>query len=279
VLDLRLDRFHDDDRVVDDEADGEHEAEERQRVRRESHHREEHERADEGHRDGEDRDQRGTPVLEEHEHDEDHEPDRFEQRDDDLLRAFRDGDRRVERQGDVHVRRHLLRQTFHARLRAIGGVERVRPGDLVEADDRRRDAVPVRLLRVVLGAELEAGDVLQPYERAVGVRAHDDAAEFVGVHQTAARPHRVGELPTGRRRLAAERPRGVHDVLRRDRVHDVRHGQPHVRDRVRIDPDAHGVVRRAEDLHLPDPWHARELVLDVDDDVVREEVLVPRLVR
>ena len=84
---------------------------------------------------------------------------------------------------------------------------------------------------------------------------------------------------SGRRRLAAERARGIHDVLRRDRVHEVGHREAQLRDRVGRDPDAHGVVRRAEDLDLADPGHAGELVLDVDHDVVRQEVLVPRLVR
>ena len=46
VLDVVHHRLHDDDRIVDDDADGEHQAEQRQHVDREAEQREEHERAD-----------------------------------------------------------------------------------------------------------------------------------------------------------------------------------------------------------------------------------------
>ena len=53
--DVALDVLDHDDGVVDDDADGEHEAEQRQVVEREAEHRHEEERADERHRDGDDR--------------------------------------------------------------------------------------------------------------------------------------------------------------------------------------------------------------------------------
>ena len=138
LLDLRLDRLDDHDRVVDDEADGEDEAQERQRVGREADHREEHEGAHQGHRNGEDGDQGGPPALQEDEHHEDDEPDRLEQRDDDLLRALGHGDRRVERQADLHVGWKPLGEARHGRFCPVGRFERVRAGDLVQADERRR---------------------------------------------------------------------------------------------------------------------------------------------
>ena len=64
-----LDRLDDDDRVVDDEADREHQPEERQRVDREAEQREDDEGADERHRHRQHRDERGAPVLQEQEDD------------------------------------------------------------------------------------------------------------------------------------------------------------------------------------------------------------------
>ncbi len=46
VLDVMLDRFDDDDGIIDHETDGEHQAEERERVHGEPEHREQRERAD-----------------------------------------------------------------------------------------------------------------------------------------------------------------------------------------------------------------------------------------
>ncbi len=68
---LALDVLDDDDRVVDDDADGEHQAEQRQHVDREAeplHHRE---GADERYGDGDERDDRRAPRLQEQQHDDD----------------------------------------------------------------------------------------------------------------------------------------------------------------------------------------------------------------
>src|SRR4029077_10478609 len=81
LVDLRLDRLDDDDRVVHDESDGENEAEERERVDREPDHRKEEEHAQQGYRDGLDRDPRRPETPEEDEHHEEDEPDRLGQRD------------------------------------------------------------------------------------------------------------------------------------------------------------------------------------------------------
>ena len=88
VLDVVLDRLDDDDRVVDDEADREHQAEQRQRVDREAEQREERERADQRDRHREQRDQRRAPALQEDEDDEDDQDQRLEERLDDLLDAL-----------------------------------------------------------------------------------------------------------------------------------------------------------------------------------------------
>ena len=70
LLDVVLDRLDHDDGVVDHEADGEHQPEERQRVDGEAEQREDRERADERDRHGEERNERGPPALQEEEDDE-----------------------------------------------------------------------------------------------------------------------------------------------------------------------------------------------------------------
>ena len=64
-LDVALDVLHHDDRVVDHDADREHQAEQRKIVEREAEHRHEEECADQRHRNGNDRNDRGTPRLQE----------------------------------------------------------------------------------------------------------------------------------------------------------------------------------------------------------------------
>ena len=87
VLDVVHHRLDHDDGVVDDDADGEHEAEHRQRVHREAEHREEDERADQRHGHGEERDDRRPQVLQEDEHHQRDQDDRLDEGVDDRLRS------------------------------------------------------------------------------------------------------------------------------------------------------------------------------------------------
>ena len=85
LLDVALHRLDDDDGVVDDQPDGEDEAEERQGVDREAEERKDGEGADEGDRHGQGRDQGRPPSLEEEEDHEDDEDQGLEEGDDDLV--------------------------------------------------------------------------------------------------------------------------------------------------------------------------------------------------
>ena len=129
LLDVVLDRLDDDDRVVDDEADGQHEAEERQRVDREAEEREEREGADERHRHGEERDERRAPALEEDEDDEHDQADRLEERLDDLADARFDRRRRVERDLVSMPGGKRFSRSAIVSSDVLGDVERVRSRD------------------------------------------------------------------------------------------------------------------------------------------------------
>jgi hypothetical protein len=181
VLDVVLDGFDDDDRVIDHETDRQHQAEQRQGVDREAEHREEHEGADQRHRHRQQRNQRRPPALQEDEDDDHHQHQRFDQRVLDLLDPFGDRQRRVERDDVVEVGRETLLELLHQLLGAIGGREGVGARHQVERDQRRRLAVEPALLAVGLRAEFDAGDVADANDRAVGVGAQDDVAEFLGL--------------------------------------------------------------------------------------------------
>ena len=72
-LDVVLDRLDDEDRVVDDQPDREHQPEERQRVDRKAQQRKYRERTHQRNRHGEQRDERRPPVLQKQEDDQDDE--------------------------------------------------------------------------------------------------------------------------------------------------------------------------------------------------------------
>ena len=76
--DVALDVLHHDDRIVHHDADGEHQAEQGKVVERETEQRHEEEGADERYRDGDDRDDGGAPGLQEQDHHQNDQDDRFD---------------------------------------------------------------------------------------------------------------------------------------------------------------------------------------------------------
>ena len=73
-----------------------------------------------------------------------------------------------------------------------------------------------------LRAELNAGDVFQAQNGAVGIGAENDIAEFLGREQAALRAHGVSELLALRGRFAADLAGGIDVVLRLQRGDDLR---------------------------------------------------------
>ena len=149
------------------------------------------ERPDEGDRHGQQRDQRRAPALQEDVHDDDHQDDGDQQRLDDLLDAFRDGTRRIQRNRVIDAARKSLPLLGEKGFDPIGRLHGIRAWQLVHGDDRARLSIQMADDGVVLRAQFHAGDVLDPDDPAVGSRADDDLFELLGGCQPSLRPHRV----------------------------------------------------------------------------------------
>ncbi len=84
-LDVAFDVFNDDDCVIHNDTDRQHQTEKAECIDREAKHVHDRECTDDGYRNGNQRDDRSTPCLQEQDDDENDERDGFEQRVDDLL--------------------------------------------------------------------------------------------------------------------------------------------------------------------------------------------------
>ena len=104
-LDVMFHRFDHDDGIVHHQPDGEHQAKERQRVDGKAQQRENGERANQRHRNRQQRDQRRPPALQEDEDHQHHQRQRFPERLADLTDSL--GDRLGGVDGDlvIQVRR------------------------------------------------------------------------------------------------------------------------------------------------------------------------------
>ena len=278
LLQLALDVLHHDDGVVDDDADRQHQAEQRQHVEREAerlHHRA---RADQRDGNGNDRDERGAPCLEEQEHDQHDQDGRFENGNIEL--ADRDLDELgwVVGQAVLESLGKALRHLLDGVLDALGGAHGVGAGLLVDDDDDRRILVGVALRRVAQRAELDPADVLDPHDAAVGPHLDDDVLELVGLPEAPLHLQRDLEgVVVVDRRLAERAPCHLH-VLRPQGVEHLLRGEPACGDPLGIEPDAHGILAHAEQEHVGDTVKPHQLVADVEQAVVGDVDLVVGLV-
>ena len=276
---IALDVLDHHDRIVDHDADRQHEPEQREVVEREAGRGEHQECANQGHRDRHDRDDRGAPGLQEQDHDDHDQPDRLVDRLDHLVDRFADELGRVVHDVVAQALGERLRELRHGRLEAVRGGERV-GARLLEDQQRHRCAlIEIAVGAVVLGAELDPRDVAHTRDPAVGIVLDHDVGELARIDQPAERLDVELEGALMRHRRLVEHAGGHLDVLRLQRLDDLAGGQVARGDPVGIEPDPHGVVARAEDLDVADAVEPRQHVLHLQGRVVRDVELVARTVR
>jgi hypothetical protein len=131
-------------------------------------------------RDGEDRDDRRPPSLQEQDHHEDDENERLQQSRDDRVDGGLDEGRGIVDDRVVETRREALLEPLHLRDDRVRGGERIRAGTLEDAERRGGFVVEVGVQRVVLCAELDPSNIAQAGYRAVGLGADHDVLELLG---------------------------------------------------------------------------------------------------
>ena len=280
MIDPTLHILDDDDGVVDDDADGQHEAEERKDIQREAGDPERGKSADEGDGNGNERDDGRAPVLQEDEHDDGDEPDTDEQGLDDIPDTFPDEPRGVVGHAVIHARGEALLQLEHLLVDRVGGLESVCAGQLEDGHGDGRAAVVSHGGAVVRCGEFGAADVAEARHAAVIADVDDHVVELGGVGEAALDVHRVLELRGSfRQRRPANDAGGDLHVLLGHGVDDVVGGEASCGQLVGVEPEAHRVVAHAEDIDVADTRETRDLVLDLERGVVAEEDGVVRVIR
>ena len=157
---MALDVFHDDDGIVDDNANGENEPEQADRVDREAKHEKGRERPNERNRDRDGRYERRSPILQKNEDDENDQRKRLQQRNYDLAYGRFHIKRRVVCDLECEIVGEALGQPFHLGFDILRNVKRIGVGQLV--DRKNGGGLPVELSEpaIVFGAKLDRGHVL-----------------------------------------------------------------------------------------------------------------------
>ncbi len=267
-----LDVFQHDDRIVNDDTDRQHHAEQGQRVDRVAQQVEAGKSADQRHRHGDGGNQRRPPVLQEQEDHQEHEDHRLAQRLDHLTNRHLDKARGVIRHCIRESGRELQRQGLERVLDHASDFERIGAGLQENSNQGSVAAVVAADEVVVLRPEFDPRDVFQADRGAPRARAHDDVLEFLGIDQTPLGRDRVDQFLrsalSGIGRLS-DLAGGELRVLLVDRARQIGGREFQLRQPVGPDPDAHRVVVRAENLDVGRARNALELIEHIQGDVVR----------
>ena len=247
---LALDAAHDvlehDDCVVDDEADREHEAEQRQRVDRIAEARHDDKSRDDGYRDGDRRNDRCAHGADKGVDDGQHQCERYRQRLADFQQggSYEHGGVDIDREFDIVGHRGL--QLVEA-LRDVGiDLQQVCLRLWNDAESHASNAVGRRIRARVFRSEFDVGDLAEADQVVALTLLEHELLEIARRLETGIGSQR--EL--ARRRLEASR-RDLH-VLTAQRILDIRDGQFAGRKALRVDPDAHG---RPPYAAVADPRH------------------------
>ncbi|KQP28159.1 hypothetical protein ASF27_05930 [Methylobacterium sp. Leaf102] len=247
-----------------------------QRVDGVAEHRHGGERADERHRDREQRNDGGAHVLQEDDDHEDDEGDGFVGRHFERLdrRAYEELGRIVGH-SEFDARGPIALQRRHRGLDRFGALERVRARALEDEQGDGGRVVDVGVGAVLPCAEFGAADIPQPDDAAAAGVADDEILEFLRLPEPALHGDRGLERPAGGRGRLREHAAGDLDVLRAERVHDLHRGHAHLRDLVRIKPYPHGVFARAHRLNAADGGQPAQHRHDALKRIVRQIELIP----
>ncbi|MNM62589.1 hypothetical protein D3C81_739270 [compost metagenome] len=177
-LDIALDVLHHDDRIVDHDADGQYQAEQRQGIKGKTEQVHHGKGTDQRHRYGDQWNDRGAPGLQEQDHHQHHQDQRFEQRMDHRFDRAAHEDGRVVDDLVVHAFREALLQLGHLRPHLIGNVDGIGTRALEDRHRHRFLVVEQGAQGVLVGAEFNPGYVLEAGDFAVRTTADDHVLEL-----------------------------------------------------------------------------------------------------
>ncbi len=268
-----VDILHHHDGVVDHDADCQDKPKESEHVEREAkdeHHAECAHKRD-GHRyDG---DERGAPVLQRQEHDEDYEHQRLGKCAVDVVNRLRNIGGHVERNVVGDAFGEIARDKFHLFLHGLGHIDGVGAGEHVDVYHCRVAAVDAAFGGVARCFERHAGHVFEADDSAVGAGAYHDILKLGHRRQASTRDNRHGKVDA-RGRSLAEHAGCRLAVLVFERVLYVLYGEAKVGKFVGRHPYLHGVVASAHVRHAAYAGDAADGVDYVQRGIVAEVYLV-----
>src|SRR3984893_937882 len=274
-----LDILDYDDGVVHDDADGEHDGQQRDRVGRIAHRLEHDEGADQADRNRQRRYQRRAQAAEEEKHYDHDENEGLDQCLLDFVNGVGDERGRIIGNSPGKIVGKVVLELAQAGTHRFDRSDRIGARCLIDRHHGGGPAVESRFAVEIGGAQLQLRSVAEPQNGSVGVGAHYNIGEFLdGVEATLSQDVQLQLLIVGYGSRADAADRSL-DVLRPNGVDDVAGGEPQAGEPIGPDPGAHGIILRAPQGGIAHAWRALDRIEQVDRNVVGDEQRIMRMVR
>ena len=274
-----FDVLENDDRIVDDDADGQHQPEQRQKIDRKAEGIHAGKRADDRDRHRQNRNKSRAPVLQEDEDDDDDQHHRLNEGFDNFFDRNAHETRRVEGNCIVYACRKGFLQLRHPGLNGVVRAQRIGPWLQVNADWHGGRAVMRGIEGIVLRTEFKTGNVLEAQRPGVLVRSDDNLFKGLRIRKAAFGVHRISESQIILHRFFAETAGGELRILLANGSGHITWGQIVLRQLVRPQPDTHGIVLGTEERGVTDTGHSLELVDNIEQRIIADKDGIVTLIR
>ncbi len=256
-----FDVFDHNNGVIDQKTNRQHHAKHGQRVDRISERRQNAKRTKQNHRHRNRRDQGRAPVLQEHEHHDEDKRDGFKQGPDHFLDRNLDERGRIIRINNFHPLREERFKLLKAGFHRLGSVKRIGPGRKVDTDTGSGLCIIPRNDLVAFATDLDARHIAQTDLRTIRIHTQQNIGEFVNGRKLALRRNRRVDLLARHGWRTADLTGRDFRVLRFDCRTDIGNRQVIGNQLVRIEPDAHRMLR-TKHLNRTDTVHTCNRVFD-----------------
>ena len=271
LLQMAFDVFDNHDGVVNHQARGQRNSEQRQGVDGKSQQLNECEGANQRNRNCNGGNDGRPPVFKKDKYDEDDERNCLKQGGQNIANGFSNGIRGIESILIFHAGRKVFRQAIQFRDCQAIYLKRVGVGELQDAKTHSFATIEHQIRAIVLGAQFGASHIAQAYERAIFVGFKDDVFKLAWLIQAAHDSHTdLKRLSTSDGRLT-DLAGGHFDVLLRQRTHHVRCRQSATGHAHGIKPQPHRILALSENNYVGHSLHSFQGVPDVNVEVVAHE--------
>ena len=273
-----FDIFHHHNRIIHHNANREHHRQQGYGIGRIAHGAQHREGADQADRHRNQRNDGGADGPQEQEDHNHHQHKGFQQRLDHLM--DREFDKQCSIVSDLIAKPggETRGKLAHGGADTIRHTNRIGPGREENLDQQRRIAIKPRLDILVPGAEFKPRHIAHAEHAAILIGADDDGAEFIRGNQAP----RGGDIELIGRVLAhglrTHAPKRSHLVLLLDRADHIRRRQAKRGQPVRLEPDAHGIIARAEHLRVTHTRNAAQSIEHIDGHVIADEQRIERAI-